>query len=160
MKLWLIRHAAAVEADEFSGSDLERPLTSKGRLSAKKAFKQLARIRSAPDVVISSCAVRAIETARLFGKAFGVNDIRQTAILNPGCSFREIKKVVAGLPANIPFAALVGHEPDFSDAVSRWTSGGKLSLALKKGGLVELELHDNETVDLVMAFPPDILNKD
>jgi len=160
MKLWLIRHAAAVDADEFSGSDLERPLTLKGRRSAKAAFKQLARTRSAPNVVISSCAVRAIETAELFSKAFGVSDIRQTATLNPGCAFREIKKIVADLPKGIEFAALVGHEPDFSDAVSRWTTGGKLSLVLKKGGLVELELHDDGTVDLVMAFPPDILNKD
>lgn len=160
MKLWFIRHAAAVEADEFSGGDLKRPLSAKGRASAKNAFKRLARIRPAPDVVISSFAVRAVETAQLFSKAFDISDIQQTDLLNPECSFRDIKKVVADLPPGVTFAVLVGHEPDFSDAISRWTSGGKLSLVLKKGGLVELDLHDDETVDLVMAFPPDILNID
>ncbi len=157
MKLWLIRHAAAVEADEFSGSDLERPLTAEGRRSAKAAFKRLSRNRSAPQAVISSYAVRAEETARIFALEFKVSRLEKSKLLNPGSSFKDIKKIVAGLSKDVTFAALVGHEPDFSNAVSRWTSGGKLSIVIKKGGIVELKIVDG-AVDLIMAFPPDIPN--
>ena len=158
MKLWLIRHAEAVEADEFSGSDLERPLTSGGRRSAQAAFSSLARVRSGPSLVISSNAVRAWETARIFCLAFGIPDYQRNRLLNPGCSFSAMKKIVEAIPDDCAFAAIVGHEPDLSGAVSLWTSGGRLSLVLKKGGVVELDIRRDGTVDLVMAFPPDILN--
>jgi phosphohistidine phosphatase len=157
MKLWLIRHAEAVDAEKFFGGDLERPLTPAGRKSAQAAFTRLASLRRGPDVVISSCAVRALETARIFGLAFGIQKIEQTEGLNPGCRFKDIRNVVRKLPKRIQFAALVGHEPDFSEAISRWTSDGQLGLILKKGGLVELEWNKGGTADLVMAIPPDIL---
>src|SRR5437764_781095 len=31
MQLWLVRHAVAVDREEFTGPDAERPLTDKGR---------------------------------------------------------------------------------------------------------------------------------
>lgn len=157
MKLWLIRHAIAVEADEFPGDDLERPLTTGGRRSAKTAFSQLAKLRRGPDVIIASEAVRAWETARILGLIFGINEIRRDARLNPGCRFKDIRKVVASMPSSVQIAALVGHEPDFSTAVSRWTAHGELVMAFKKGGLVELELSDDGEATLLSLVPPDLL---
>jgi len=156
-KLWLIRHAEAVEADEFSGSDLERPLTSKGKKSAKTAFNKLAKLRKSPGFVISSKAVRARETAEIFCRAFGVKTFKESELLNPGCSFNDIKRVIKSIPANIEFAALVGHEPDFSDTVSRLASGGTLSLVLKKGAVAELEINKSGLVNLTMVIAPDLM---
>jgi phosphohistidine phosphatase len=155
--VWFVRHAEAVEADEFSGPDLARPLTARGRRLAGNAYKQLAAARSGPSVVISSKAVRATETADLFCDAFKIKKRDATAKLNPGCSFREIRTVALAALEHSDSVALIGHEPDFSDAISRWTSGGKLSLKMKKGAVAELELNENQTGTLTMLVPPDVL---
>lgn len=156
-KLWFIRHAEAVEADEFDGNDLERPLTKRGRRSAEAAFKKFSRLRSCPGIVISSKAKRARETAEIFCRSFGIRNYEKTELLNPGCSFRDIRRVIQTARDTIEFVALVGHEPDFSMAVSRLTSSGTLSLALKKCGIAELELNKSGTFELTMLIPPDIL---
>lgn len=157
MKLWLVRHAEAVEAASFHGTDLERPLTPEGRRSAQAAFMRLASLRRGPEVIVSSEAVRAWETARILAVAYGRVDCRRTPLLNPGCRFKDIRRAVAGLPSGVAFAALVGHEPDFSQAVSRWTSGGALNLVFKKGAVVELELDDAGGAALRLIVPPDLL---
>ncbi|HMO52479.1 MAG TPA: histidine phosphatase family protein [Kiritimatiellia bacterium] len=157
MRLWLIRHAVAVEADAFDGDDLARPLTAEGRRTAQAAFSRLARLRRGPDVVVSSQAVRARETADAFCLAFGLRDYQRSECLNPGCRFKDIRKLVATFPARTKFAALIGHEPDFSKAVSRWTADGHLNVNLKKCALVELELRKNEPAELLMVLPPDVL---
>lgn len=157
MKLWLIRHAVAVEADAFSGSDMERPLTGGGRKSAQAAFKRLAHYRQAPDIIISSQAVRARQTAGLLGLAFGMKKIHRDERLNPGCRFKDMKNVVAAIPGTVAVAALVGHEPDISRAVSRWTSDGQLALAVKKGAWIELEVDQNGDATLLALLPPDLL---
>lgn len=155
--LWLIRHAEAVDAEIFSGDDLDRPLTLRGQRSADKVFKKLSRLRPCPGMVISSKAVRARETAEIFCRNFGIKTFKEYEQLNPGCRFKDMKRVIKEIPAKIDFAVLIGHEPDFSEAVSRFTSGGELSLILKKGGIVELEFSETETIRLSMVIPPDIL---
>jgi len=156
-KLWLIRHAEAVEAEKFSGGDLERPLTARGKRSAEKVFRKLSRLRPCPGIVISSNAVRSRETAEIFCRSFGIKKFEKTEQLNPGCRFKDIKRVMKTIPEKIDFAVLIGHEPDFSEAVSRFTSRGELSLILKKGGIAELEFNESGTIRLGMVIPPDIL---
>lgn len=157
MKLWLVRHAEAVEATAFSGGDLERPLTPKGKRTAKRSFARLAKIRRGPDLIIHSEAVRARETARLLASAFRVKTVREEAALNPGCSFTVIRNMVNRLPPGVRCLALVGHEPDFSRAAAKWTSDGTLHLALKKGGLIEIEFEEDAPPRLLALIPPDLL---
>jgi len=157
MKLWLVRHAEAVEATAFSGGDLERPLTPKGKRMAKRSFARLARIRRGPDLIIHSEAIRAQETARLLASAFRIKTVREEPVLNPGCSFTAIRKVLKSCPPGVHGLALVGHEPDFSRAAAKWTSDGTLHLALKKGGLIEIEIEDKSPPRLLALIPPDLL---
>lgn len=156
MRLWLLRHAEAVEADAFDGDDLDRPLTPAGRRSAGIFFTRLAAVRVAPERVISSCAMRAHQTARLFCRAYGIPAPRLDRRLNPGASFKQLRAVVNESAAEVRSVVLVGHEPDFSSAVSAWTSRGELDLAFKKGALVELEIRSGRHARLVMAVPPDL----
>lgn len=157
MKLWLIRHGIAEDRDLFEGDDLDRPLTDKGIRRLRKVFGRLAGIYDPPDRLVSSHAVRAWQTAELFCQAFSVHGFEKTERLNPGCSPRDMLSVLRDLPPGTESAALFGHEPDFSLAASEWTSGGRLNMVLKKGGLIELDLNMDGTADLVMSVPPKIL---
>jgi len=53
----------------------------------------------------------------------------------------------------------VGHEPDFSDTISRLIGGGRLDL--KKGGLALVELEDRATPAgrLLWLLPPRVLDR-
>lgn len=157
MKCWMIRHAVAVDADAFAGPDMERPLTAEGKRRARAAFARLAVLRDGPDVVITSAAVRARETAELLCRAYGRKEPVVDPRLNPGARTADIKKIVKEAGGQAKLVALVGHEPDFSAAISQWTSGGLLDLAMKKGALVELEIGPTREARLLMAIPPDLL---
>ena len=157
MKIWFIRHAEAVDWETFPGSDHERPLTDRGIQRSKASFANLAKKVNAPDLVFSSEAIRAWETAQLFCDAFNVSDYVKTPVLNPGSSYKAIRKLVESVPDGTNMIVLIGHEPDFSSTVSQWTSGGTLNIKLKKGSLVELNVNGSGTATLTMSVPPKIL---
>lgn len=67
MPVLLIRHASAGERNDWDGDDRLRPLDRKGRSQAKGLVKLLA---GRPlTTIVSSPAVRCVETVRPLGKA-------------------------------------------------------------------------------------------
>ena len=155
MRILFVRHARAEERADFRGrNDLLRPLTPAGRQEAAKAFKRIARVYPKPDAILSSKAVRAVETAEILARAFGKKKVGQTALLNPGCGAAQLKKILAGLDASAEWVALVGHDPDFSILVSELTSERGLRLDFKKAACAEVELADNLRGELKAFIPP------
>jgi phosphohistidine phosphatase len=140
MRVLFIRHAEAVEADDFDGPDLERPLTSRGRRIMKTAARVLADRYPKPAVIVSSCAERARGTADLVARAFGLTTFKESEMLNPGARPTDILRVLASVGRSATHVALVGHEPDFSTVISHLVADGHLRLKLKKGACVEVEL--------------------
>ena len=137
---YLVRHAEAVAAEVFEGPDLERPLTRAGRKSAARAYRRLARtLKEPPELVVCSLALRARETADQLRRAFPGAALVETSLLNPGARPAAIRRVLQREGARRAAIALVGHEPDFSQAVGELTGGGPLRLRLRKGAVVALE---------------------
>ena len=66
--IYLVRHAAAAKGKPKS-LDMKRVLSKKGRKEAVKMAKKLKKNGMSPDLLISSPAKRAIQTARVFAKA-------------------------------------------------------------------------------------------
>ena len=64
MKILFVRHAIAADPPDFrDASDLARPLTAEGRRKARRVFQALARFYDPPDLIVSSDATRARQTA-------------------------------------------------------------------------------------------------
>lgn len=140
MRILFIRHAEAVEADGFAGSDMERPLTGRG----EKTFRSMARVLAAhyprPDQVITSAAVRAHDTAQGLVKAFGGGRLRVEPALNPGAGpSAYLRALPAGGWKRDGLVVLVGHEPDLSAAVAELMGGEGVRLKMKKGACAEVE---------------------
>ena len=157
MRVLFIRHAEAIEATEFDGPDMKRPLTALGAASASRAFKKLANVLPKPDLVVSSEAVRASETADLFTAAFGIRAKTVSSHLNPGCGEEVFRALVAEWPTRTRYAVVVGHEPDFSHLVSWITASGRLALKVKKGACIEVEMDQKCRGLLRFAVPPELL---
>jgi phosphohistidine phosphatase len=119
--IWFLRHGEAEDTEP----DFDRRLTKKGERQARDAGAALAVLEVEIEVCLTSPKVRARETARLACEPLGVEvtvDERLT-----GGRFDPLD-----LTAGLDSVLLVGHEPDFSDAIAHLT-GGRVDM--KKGGL-------------------------
>ncbi len=69
-KLYIIRHAKS-SWDYPSLSDFDRPLNDRGKRDAPRMAKRLKEKRLTPDMVISSPAVRALDTCKIMCEVLG-----------------------------------------------------------------------------------------
>lgn len=67
-RIYFIRHA---EAQSGNGSDFERALSRVGELCANKLGEKLCSLGLAPDLIITSSAIRALHTAQIIANALG-----------------------------------------------------------------------------------------
>ena len=114
MLVYFLRHA---EAESARGNDSLRMLTAKGLEQSNKAGAFLARYGLVPDVVISSPLVRARQTAKIVVKSVGSPGMIEAAWLSCGMSLETCLEEL-GAYAQMGSVMLVGHEPDFSNAIS------------------------------------------
>lgn len=140
MRLLLIRHAEAVEADSFDGGDLERPLTPKGRRDARTMARAVARCYPRVDAVISSAAERSLATAKTVARAVGVRKVAVEPSLNPGASAKDYHRLLDRTSVPEGTLVMVGHEPDLSGVLSNLVAPDGLALKFKKGACAEVEL--------------------
>ena len=142
MRLYLIRHTEAVpHGAPGYPQDAQRPLTHEGRAQALAAGEALKRLQVAPDVLLTSPYVRAVQTAEQVAKGLG---LRTPA--------KELPELRAEQPphdaslalkffAHMAHVALVGHEPHLSGWVAELTAGkAGMRCRMKKGGVACIEI--------------------
>ena len=126
--IWLLRHGDA----EDGSPDAARPLTAKGQDQARAAGAALGALGVQLDACLTSPRVRAADTARLVCAGQGVEPRMDERLA--GGPFDALELAV-GL-GDVGEVLLVGHEPDFSEAIARATGA---RVKLKKGGLAAIE---------------------
>lgn len=167
MRLLFIRHAIAMDRAEFEGDDLLRPLTPKGKKRAKKAFQGLRRLYPEIDLIYSSRAVRAKQTAEILARVYGDARIVETERLNPGAEFEHFKQIMSELRGRPETLALVGHEPDFSEIIGSIAGHGleeegkleQFNVEIKKGSCAEVVMVGPDAGILAALLPPRVLRK-
>ena len=125
--IWLLRHGDA-EAGEGK-PDAERELTEKGERQSRDAGRALKELGVKLDVCLTSPKVRAQQTAGLACEVLGVKVADDERLA--GGDF-DPAEVAAGRGE----VMLVGHEPDFSQAVALATGS---RVKLKKGGIAAID---------------------
>jgi phosphohistidine phosphatase len=126
--IWLLRHG---EAEDGDGDDAARALTDKGKRQSEWAGRALAELGVHVDACLTSPKVRALETARIACEQL---DLSVEPELEESLSGGGLE--LAAVTAGRGDVLLVGHEPDFSNAIGDATGG---RVKLKKGGLAALE---------------------
>ncbi|BCD67853.1 histidine phosphatase family protein [Nitratiruptor sp. YY09-18] len=137
MRVLFIRHAKALSRQEWQDDDLLRPLSNEGIQKAKDLFAKLPKIYDI-DIIISSKAIRAIQTAKILEENYPNIKYFETSRLNPGATIMDIEFLIEKFRgySNI---ALIGHEPDFSLAISHLVGCDNLQLRVKKASVIELD---------------------
>ena len=136
MKLCIVRHAIAMDREEFrSEDDSQRPLTDQGRKKMKKIARGLHQLIDL-DMILSSPYVRARDTAAILADEFKMKDkLAFTENLVPPGNFDHLISEINDA-YNVGSLALVGHEPTLSQFIGLLATGNPdLAITMKKGGV-------------------------
>lgn len=137
MVVYFLRHA---EAEPDFARDFDRQLTVKGLEQAEKVGKFLVRFGLIPDVIISSPVVRALQTAKIVAQRLGnakiVDGPWLACGMSPGTCLHELAAY-----EDKASVLLVGHEPDFGEAIARMVGLHDASgIKVRKASLTAVDL--------------------
>ena len=113
--LTLVRHAKS-SWDYPELTDFERPLNERGRRDAPRMAAYVARLIGRPDRIVTSPALRALSTARIFAEVLGVAEHELT--IQPRiyeASVGTLLMQVQLLDDADHHVMLFGHNPGFTD---------------------------------------------
>ena len=136
MKYLFIRHSLAMERDEFTGHDFDRPLIEKGKKRARKFFRLIKEIYPEIDFIISSTAIRALQTAEILKEFYPKAEFLKTPKLLPGAGINEFKEVTKDKEGIV---AIIGHQPDLEEIIKGIMYAPNLKIKLSKPSLAEVE---------------------
>ena len=102
--------------------DFDRPLNDRGSKNAPMMAQIFKKRKEPIDLMVSSTAVRAWETAKEFARELGIDERqirREPAIYE--ASVPTILSVIGSLPAKADRVILFGHNPGFSNVIDHLT---------------------------------------
>ena len=142
MLLYVMRHGLAEEPTP-KGDDTARKLTERGADRIRKAAAGMKAAGFSFDLILTSPAVRAADTADLVAREVGSSKPRVIAELTTGAA--PASALEALIKLKLPEGVLmVGHEPTLSRLASLMMTGSteSVSIKLKQGGVIALEFPD------------------
>jgi phosphohistidine phosphatase len=109
-ELLILRHGKSDWSQDLD--DFQRPLKDRGKRGAQRIGVWLLQQDLLPDYIISSPAVRALETARKISKAMGLDSrqIKQEPTIYEA-SLAELLQVLGQCPKKARRVMIVGHNP-------------------------------------------------
>lgn len=143
MRVLLMRHAIAEDRIVWAAQgrdDLERPLAAEGRKRMRRIAETLAWLEPEIDVLLTSPARRAVESAQiLLASLPGEPTFLMAPELAPdGSSAAVLQRLKSHRDANA--IALVGHEPNLSRLAGYLLTGSdRAFVEMKKGAGALLE---------------------
>jgi phosphohistidine phosphatase len=115
-RIILVRHGKA-EDESSEISDFERSLTLKGKVIAGIMAHKLLQKEKSLGAVLSSPAFRALETALIFAKEFGIST--DSVIMNSNLYFkmgyRNLPALLSTVDEETETVSLFGHNPSLSE---------------------------------------------
>lgn len=142
-KIYIIRHAQA-ETEFASLADFDRQLTQAGISQAAHTGSAIAKTGISFDLIISSTAARALQTAQIIADKTGyaTNQIIKEPELYRS-SFRLWMRIIHGIPAIIEHIAVVGHNPEISHVLELLTRKEGVSMPVGSAAILEVPAPHN-----------------
>jgi phosphohistidine phosphatase len=140
MKLYIMRHGPAEDVSS-TGRDADRALTPSGRERVRDVAHTLVREDEAPNVILTSPLVRALQTAEIIAAVTKLEarggTVETTRDIAPGGDATALVRHLVDQKQKR--AMLVGHEPDLSELIHRLT---KRQTEMLKGMVVGIAAED------------------
>lgn len=154
--LVLLRHGIAEERRDGL-PDRERRLTKEGVRKIRQIGRGIAAILPGPVLILTSPAVRCVETALRVSKAYDrkMVEMRNVDQLAPDAGSKDFMKLLGEL--SWKRLICVGHEPDLSELM-RALTGSRGASELKKGGAYGIRFPAQKPA-LEWMLPPKVLRR-
>ena len=140
--LYIVRHGKS-SWDYFGISDIDRPLKERGIKNAYEIADSLKNKSTTPEIIYSSPAARAVQTAVIFMRVLDFPEerffIRNNLYLSEP---EEIMNIIKPTPDEINSVMIFGHNPGFTD-LANYLSNLKLS-NIPTSGMVVLQFSSND----------------
>jgi len=149
-RIGILRHGKA-EHQGTGSQDRERRLVEKGREAVRAVAANSACNESHPDMVVTSPAVRAVESAEIFSREAGIStpvEIREELY---AAGPRDILSLVNGLPDEVGSILIVGHNPSLEEFCEEIT--GEYT-GLKTANLLILDIDADSWTEI---YPPSLI---
>ena len=140
MNLYIMRHAHAMDQDQWMGADAGRPLVEKGRKAAQVAARGLATMAPPITRIVSSPLTRALQTAQLVAAALNT-PITQSEALGTMFDITKLPDILA-LTGEASDVLLVGHQPGLGVILAALTGHSLAETDLKKAAVALVALPD------------------
>ncbi|MCP5114137.1 MAG: histidine phosphatase family protein, partial [bacterium] len=134
--LLLMRHGKS-SWENSSLADFDRPLKKRGERAAAAIGREIQRRGLLPDLVLSSAAKRARETANIAVQSAGIQAPVDFTEDLYGTGLRGYLAVLAEVDDSHKRVLLVAHNPDIEDLVEHLTGE---SVTMPTAALVQVEL--------------------
>jgi phosphohistidine phosphatase len=116
--LYVMRHAKSAWGEPGLG-DFDRPLLEKGKKRTKKVIDYLLNKRVKPELIITSPALRALETARIMLHGLHVDkDALQEEKSIYTSDAGQFSDVLFDIPASVSSIMIVGHNPAVTEFIN------------------------------------------
>ena len=150
MERWLLilRHGKSERGPEFD-TDFERPLAPRGRQAAKAIGTWLVQHEPAVQLIFSSSAARAIQTARLVQQELPDTLLIESEQLY-AASLSRLHDALTAVPSAQTCVLLVGHNPGLEELASRLS--GDNSIVLKTCSLARIRLSGDSWPEALQAL--------
>ena len=141
MKLYIVRHGAAVAHGTPGVPEEARPLTEEGVRKMKEAAEGYRALGIVPELILTSPLPRALQTAGLLRGEFGARVRLETCdSLRPGGDRPTLYRTL-GEHSSRGAVMLVGHQPSLGEIAAAIAFGDEsCAIPLRKGGGCGLEL--------------------
>ena len=140
MNIYLIRHGDS-EGISKGLKDSERKLTPDGELKIRNASLFWKNIIPEFEYIISSPYLRALQTAKIIATVYNFKkEIFIDKRLGCGSETESLIEIFNSFQSGE--IALVGHQPDLSNHLSRLISGSGASVEFKKGAIAKISFNN------------------
>ena len=146
--LILIRHAET-EKSRNGLADTDRNLTKNGRADCRLMAERLLKRNLSPDLIISSPAVRAIQTAEIFADVFeyATDAIAKEPILYESYDIESFIRIINQVDNQIDTVLLIGHNPTFTQLTDYIL--GVFEHSMKKAGIVGIKFEFERWAEVI-----------
>lgn len=111
-ELVLMRHGEALSICESeAGGDAGRKLSAAGKCQIRTAAGRLKKLGFAPDIIISSPFLRAVETAEIAAALFSSARLVKEPALASSASLTEILNAISSASNGASSVLVAGHQP-------------------------------------------------
>jgi phosphohistidine phosphatase len=137
--LYIVRHAKSSWTDPYL-IDHQRPLNRRGQKAAPEMARRLKKRGVRPDAIVSSDALRALETATAMAGILGLPGKavhKNPAVYNATCD--EIVEIVRRFKDDWKTVMVVGHNPTLTELANQFYP--HLIENIPTAGIVELRFN-------------------